>query len=339
MAMTGLFGGFTFDPEVFSQYMTENPTWNDRILASGVLVQDNTIMDLIGEKGNVATLPFYTPIDEFDSQALNNDGLTNNTPVEISGKKQTAMLIQRMKAWKAQDFTKELTGADPMTHIANSVASFYKQVRTRDLMSTIDAVLSLSGMENHVTDLSLSGEGTVSDDNKINDTTLIFAQQKAIGDSDANMGLLVMHSYIYAKYKAMGLVDYNKYTIANAVERDVELPTIGGFIPLVTDRFTVDASGTNPVYSTYMLGSGSVLTCDKTNYENAYYTDYDPETNAGVQKLYTKQGYVMHPNGFSINANKISKESPTTAELGTKGNWSLAFIEKNIKMGVIKSNG
>lgn len=339
MAMTGLFGGFTFDPEVFSQYMTENPTWNDRILASGVLVQDNTIMDLIGEKGNVATLPFYTPIDEFDSQALNNDGLTNNTPVEISGKKQTAMLIQRMKAWKAQDFTKELTGADPMTHIANSVASFYKQVRTRDLMSTIDAVLSLSGMENHVTDLSLSGEGTVSDDNKINDTTLIFAQQKAIGDSDANMGLLVMHSYIYAKYKAMGLVDYNKYTIANAVERDVELPTIGGFIPLVTDRFTVDASGTNPVYSTYMLGSGSVLTCDKTNYENAYYTDYDPETNAGVQKLYTKQGYVMHPNGFSINANKISKESPTTAELGTKGNWSLAFNEKNIKMGVIKSNG
>lgn len=339
MAMTGLFGGFTFDPEVFSQYMTENPTWNDRILASGVLVQDNTIMDLIGEKGNVATLPFYTPIDEFDSQALNNDGLTNNTPVEISGKKQTAMLIQRMKAWKAQDFTKELTGADPMTHIANSVASFYKQVRTRDLMSTIDAVLSLSGMENHVTDLSLSGEGTVSDDNKINDTTLIFAQQKAIGDSDANMGLLVMHSYIYAKYKAMGLVDYNKYTIANAVERDVELPTIGGFIPLVTDRFTVDASGTNPVYSTYMLGSGSVLTCDKTNYENAYYTDYDPETNAGIQKLYTKQGYVMHPNGFSINANKISKESPTTAELGTKGNWSLAFNEKNIKMGVIKSNG
>lgn len=339
MAMTGLFGGFSFDPEVFSQYMNENPTWNDRILASGVLVQDNTIMDLIGEKGNVATLPFYTPIDEFDSQALNNDGLTNNTPVEISGKKQTAMLIQRMKAWKAQDFTKELTGTDPMTHIANSVASFYKQVRTRDLMSTIDAVLSLSGMEKHVTDLSLSGEGTVSDDNKINDTTLIFAQQKAIGDSDANMGLLVMHSYIYAKYKAMGLVDYNKYTIANAVERDVELPTIGGFIPLVTDRFTVDASGTNPVYSTYMLGSGSVLTCDKTNYENAYYTDYDPETNAGIQKLYTKQGYVMHPNGFSINANKISKESPTNAELGTKGNWSLAFNEKNIKMGVIKSNG
>ena len=154
MPRTGTFGGFAFDPEVFSGYMAEQPTWNDAIINSGILVQDSTIMDLIGEKGNVATLPFYVPIDEAESQALNNDGETDNTPVEISGKKQTAMLIQRMKAWKAQDFTKELTGADPMTHVANSVAGFYRQTRVRDLMAIIDAVLSLKGMENHITDLS-----------------------------------------------------------------------------------------------------------------------------------------------------------------------------------------
>ena len=87
MPRTGLFGGFYFDPEEFSRYMTENPPWNDAIIASGVLAQDNTIMDLIGEKGNVATIPFYTPIDEQDSQALNNDGETDNTPVEITGKR------------------------------------------------------------------------------------------------------------------------------------------------------------------------------------------------------------------------------------------------------------
>lgn len=69
MAMTGTFGGFVFDPEVFSEYMAEQPTWNDRILASGILVQDNTIMDLIGDKGNVATLPFYVPIDAEEDPA------------------------------------------------------------------------------------------------------------------------------------------------------------------------------------------------------------------------------------------------------------------------------
>lgn len=334
MALTGTFGGFAFDPEVFSEYMTEQATWNDRIIASGILVQDNTIMSLIGEKGNVCTLPFYTPIDAEEDPALNNDGETNNTPTEVSGKKQTAMLIQRMKAWKANDFTKELTGAEPMTHIANSVSDYYKQVRTKDLMAIIDAVMGLTGMEDHVTDL------TAETDSKINETSLIYAQQKAIGDSADNMGLLVMHSYIYARYKAMGLVDYNKYTVTNAVEKSLELPTINGFIPLVSDRFTVDTTdASNPVYKTYMFGSGSVLTCDKTNYENPYYTDYDPETNAGVAKLYTKQGYVLHPNGVSIKADKIKKESPTNAELGTTANWSLAYNHKNVRMGVIKSKG
>lgn len=340
MARTGTFGGFSFDPEVFSGYMAEQPTWNDAIINSGILVQDSTIMDLIGEKGNVATLPFYVPIDEAESQALNNDGETDNTPVEISGKKQTAMLIQRMKAWKAQDFTKELTGADPMTHVANSVAGFYRQTRVRDLMSIVDATLSLSGMTDHITDLSEpTGTGAVTDENKVNATTLIYAKQKALGDSSDNMGLLFLHSYMYAKYQALGLVDYNKYTVTNALAGDVNLPSINGFIPIVSDRFTVDTSKTNPVYKTYMIGAGAFLTCDKTNYEDPYYADYDPETKAGIRKLYTKQGYVLHPNGFSIDQNKIAKESPTNTELGAKANWSLVYNHKNIRMGVIKSNG
>lgn len=343
MPRTGAFGGFVFDPEVFSDYMSEQPTWNDRILASGILVQDDTIMDLIGSKGNVATLPFYVPIDADEDPALNNDGETDNTPSEISGKKQTCMLIQRMKAWKAQDFTKELTGAEPMTHVANSVAGYYRQVRAKDLMTTVDAVLSLDKMANHITDIAAvkptTGDISITDANRVDETTLIFAQQKAIGDSADTMGLLFLHSYIYARYKAMGLVDYNKYTINNAMERNIELPTINGFIPFVSDRFTVDTSGDAVVYKTYMIGSGSVLTCDKTNYEDPYYADYDPETKAGIRKLYTKQGYVMHPNGFSIDSTKIAKESPTNAELGKKANWSLAFNEKNIRMGMIKSNG
>nr|WP_295301086.1 hypothetical protein [uncultured Blautia sp.] len=340
MPRTGTFGGFAFDPEVFSGYMAEQPTWNDAIINSGILVQDSTIMDLIGEKGNVATLPFYVPIDEAESQALNNDGETDNTPVEISGKKQTAMLIQRMKAWKAQDFTKELTGADPMTHVANSVAGFYRQTRVRDLMAIVDAVLSLKGMENHITDLSeQTGTGAVTDTNKVDETTLIFAQQKALGDSSEKMGLLFLHSYMYAKYKALGLVDYNKYTVTNALAGDVNLPSIGGFIPVVSDRFTADTSKQNVVYKTYMIGAGSILTCPKNNYEDPYYADYDPETKAGIRKLYTKQGYVLHPNGFSIAQDKVAKESPTNAELGNKANWSLVYNQKNIRMGMIKSNG
>ena len=104
MPRTGNFGGFEFDEEVFAGMMQEADYWTTPILASGIVQQDSSIMDLIGEHGNVATIPIYKPIDANESgmEALNNDGLTDNTPVEISGDKQTCMLIQRMKAFKAK---------------------------------------------------------------------------------------------------------------------------------------------------------------------------------------------------------------------------------------------
>jgi len=105
----------------------------------------------------------------------------------------------------------------------------------------------------------------------------------------------------------------------------------------VTDRFTVTGTSTDAVYNTYLFGEGAFLSCDKKNYENQYTTNYDPETSAGTDKFYTKQGKVLHPNGLSLAVDNIVKESPTLAELGKSANYSLKFNDKNVKMGLIKS--
>lgn len=165
MARTGNFGGFAFDEEVFTGMMQEADYWTTPIIASGIVQQDSSIMDLIGEHGNVATIPIYKPIDANESgmEALNNDGETNNTPVEISGDKQTCMLIQRMKAFKAKDFTKELTGADPMTLIRNKIAGYYGQVWEKELMNIAQAVLAVAALSDHVLDLTKNTKTMVND--------------------------------------------------------------------------------------------------------------------------------------------------------------------------------
>lgn len=338
MPRTGTFGGFAFDPEVFAEYMAEQPTWSNAIIASGILQEDATIMDLIGSRGNVATLPFYKAMDIADYEPYNNDGNTDNVPKEIIGGKQTAMLIQRMMAWKAKDFTKELTGANPMQHIANSVNNYYQQVWEAELMNIVNAVMKLEDMATHVMDISTTGD-TVENANKIDETTMIFAQQKALGDAAGNFGIAIMHSMILARYKALGLVEYAKYNEANGLTKEVNLPTINGLIVVPSDRHTVDTSGAFPKYITTIVGRGAILTAPKNNYEEPYYVDYDPETDAGVEKLYTKAGRVLHPNGFNLDVTAISGESPTKAELGTSENWELAFDQKNIRIGQIISNG
>lgn len=341
MARTGTFGGFAFDPEVFTQMMAEAEYWNNPILASGVVREDASIMKAIGDTGNVATLPFYTPINIFDSgmAALNNDGKTDNTPVEIAGSKQTCMLIQRMKAFKAKDFTQELTGAKPIDHIKSKVQNYYTQVWENELMNILAAVLTLDAMADHVTDLSVT-EGSITDANKIDETTAIDAEEAALGDMAGSLGLMVMHSKIFANYQKRQLVEYEKYTVGNAIKHDITLPTINGKVVLRTNQHTVDTSVAGfPVYKTYLLGAGAFLGATKSNYNEPYYVNYDPETSAGVEMLYTKQGKVLHPNGFSLAVDDIANDSPTLAELGKKENWALKFNHKNIKLGLIKSNG
>ena len=341
MARTGLFGGFYFDEEVFTDMMAEAEYWSNPILASGVIRNDQSIMDAIGAKGNVATMPIYTPLNIHDSNmgALNNDGMTDNTPVEISGSKQTLMLIQRMKAFKAKDFTKELTGADPISRIKASVQGYYTQVWENELMNIAQAVMGVSALSDHVTDLSIT-TGAIADANKINETTLIDAEQAALGDMAGGLGLVVMHSKIFAVYKKLALVEYDKYVVNGAIKQEINLPIIGGKHVLVTDYYTLDATTTGfPVYKTYLFGEGAFLSADKTNYENQYTTNYDPQTAAGTDLFYTKQGKVLHPNGLSLAVDSIAKESPTFAELGTAANYSLKFNHKNVKIGLIKSNG
>lgn len=341
MAREGLFGGFHFDEEVFTQMMKEQDFIKNEIIASGVVAKDASIMEAIGERGNVATIPIYKSFSVHDASmsALNNDGETNNTPVDITGDKQTCMLIQRMKAFKAKDFTAELTGAEPLDHIRKKLANYYAGVWENELMNIVNAVLGISELSSHVTDLSVTS-GTVEAKNKIDDTTLIDAEQAALGDMAGGMGLIVMHSKIFAQYKKLQLVEYDKFTVGDAIKREVILPHIGGKIPLVTDYYTIDKTApTHPVYKTFLLGEGAFLTCDKTNYKKQYTTNYDAEKAAGTDMLFTKQGKVLHPNGVSLAVDNIAKESPTFAELGNSENWSLKFNHKNVRMGVIKSNG
>lgn len=331
MPRTGNFGGFEFDEEVFTGMMQEEDYWKNPILASGIVQQDDSIMDLIGEEGNVATIPIYKPLDANESgmEALNNDGETNNTPVEISGNKQTCMMIQRMKAFKAKDFTKELTGADPMTQIKNKIAGYYQQVWENEMMNIAKAVLGVTALKEHVLDLG---------EKAIDAGSVYDIGQAALGDMADGLGLMVMHSMIYKEYQKMGMVDFDKYVIGEVIQKEVTLPTIAGKHVLVTDRYTSNGlTGTNAVYSTFLFGEGAFLSCDKKNYEKQYTTNYDPETAAGIDKFYTKQGKVLHPNGLSLAVDNIEKESPTLAELGTSSNYALKFNTKNVKMGLIKS--
>ena len=135
-------------------------------------------------------------------------------PTEISGGKQSWIRIDRMKAWKATELTRELTAADPMAAVARNTGRYWRMYKQGLLVKLVNAALNATGLESHTLTVKSGG---------VTANQLIDVQQSALGDFSGKFGLLVIHSKIMAEYKKMGLLNYNKYTITNVLEKEVSL--------------------------------------------------------------------------------------------------------------------
>lgn len=322
---TGLFGGYPFDPEVYASFVDQEPTFQDSIIASQIVASDQAMAATLANGGTVGTTRFYNPLDPDESAPLVRDGATDNTPVETAGGKQSYIRINRMKAWKALQLTRELTGADPMAAVARSTGMYWRMYNQSLMVKSAKAVLGLAGLASHV---ATATKGVTA-------ALVIDGQQAALGEFANKFGLYVMHSKIFAEYQKLGLVDYNKYTITNVLQREVELPTINGLIVVVNDRGTYDGTTRgSEKYFSYLFGQGSILTATP-RVITPDYTDYDPKLGGGTDVLYNNRSLILHPNGVSFVADKIAGETPTDAEFTASANWELRFKHQNVRIGEI----
>lgn len=340
MTVTGTFGGFYFDPDVFTDYIQEADPVHTSIINSGVLRVAPEISAVLTDKNNVFTVPNYTPLT---GEAKNYDGETNNAPVEVAAAKQTGMAFRRMAAWKDQDFTRELTGADPLGDVARKVAYYQQKNNQKDLLSVIDGVLTVDDMSSHVKDITVdNGDGTSATptaENRLSADTFLDAAQEALGDNFDDLTMVAMHSRVYTNLLKLQLVN-NIATTPDAYSRGVQFGLLlNKYLVMVDDSLTTGAKDGVATYTTYLLGEGAIATARNVRIDRPNYVDYDPESNGGVNKLYTKWGMAMHPLGMSLDVSKIAKNSPTRVELGTKANWTKVWDDKNIKLAKIVSNG
>ena len=336
MARTGLFGGFSFDPEVFTGYISERDPINPQLINSGVVIPaPANVANSLANENNVVTIRFYQP---FSGDALNYDGETDNTPVTLSGSKMTAMAYRRMKAWTEQDYTHELTGANDLSNMARSIGSYQAKENQKTLLSIFKALEGVTAFSAHVNDIALTSAGTVGDINKLGADNAIVAMQEALGDHMEEFQLWFMHSAVYTDLVRQGFA--NDVVIKSGKMDESPFPRYFLGKPVIIDDSATAISNVTTGktdYHTYLCGTGLIMTAP-VRIDVPNYVEYDAEDNGGVTKLYTKWGRLLHPYGFSFDADAVSKESPTNAELGTSANWSMKYDTKNIPLVAFVSN-
>lgn len=345
--MPGTIFGIPFDDELFLQMWNEAPDpYLTAMLDSGAVVEDPTIAGMINNNGNIYTIPFYNILDGDDQ---NYDGQTDITVSEVGGGSQTGVVYGRAKGFFARNFTAELSGADPMGHITNSISRYWQKKRQKRLIGIAGAVFGITGSSGYAKSWGNNHTMNLGSDTatarKIEETDLNNLATLACGDHKDQFGLAIMHSNVANTLENKQLLEYWKYTDKNGIQRRMNIASVNGFTAIIDDGVpceVVGGSGANKdlyQYTTYLFGNG-VFRTSKGRVDVPVEANRDAKKNGGQDELITRMRETIHPNGFSFKVPTSGwTQSPTDEQLFNTANWSIKFDPKAIPMARLITNG
>ncbi len=308
-----------FNSEVFGKYLETVP-WvkQNALLKAGVLRPRPDLKAMFNEQtgGNFISLPMTGLIG---GAALNYDGATNITATSLETFLQSMIVVGRAKAWEEKDFSFDITGHDFMAEIAKQVAGYWDDIDQITILKTLEGIFGVTANSfstSHTLDITGAATKTVGA------TTLNDAAQQAAGANKAMFKVAIMHSVAATNLENLQVLQYWKETDANGVQKPTGLASWNGRTVLIDDDVPVDTSGTNPKYTTYLLGEGAFDYCDcgaKVPYE----VYRDPTTVGGKDMLITRQRKIFAPKGFSFVQPSTAIVSPTEAQLATAARWTV----------------
>ena len=349
------FNSKSFNPQAFGAYIKRIPNVKKNELARCGAVGSNSAARkaLSSQTGSLyARVPYFGRIDGSTSQ--NNDGATDIVSNNTTTFEQGLITASRMDAWTERSFAGNISGGvDFMDNVAAQIAEYKLDVKQRMLLAILEGVFSMKTdgdsvaakaaaefLDKHVYDIS-ENDG---EDALVNVDTLNKAIQQACGDNKSLFKLAIMNSAVAARLEDLKLIKFMSQTDENGIERELEMGTWNGRLVLVDDNMPVDDSGDEPVYTTYVLGEGSII-LDNIGDNVPYEMNRDPKTNGGQDTLYVRDRYICGVNGISFEKPASITASAKNSDLSDGANWQIinngaeAVPHKSIAVCKIISKG
>lgn len=327
------FDSKSFNPQAFGAYVERIPNVKKSELAGSGAVGgcENAKNALSGQTGSLyCRIPYSDRISGSTSQ--NNDGNTDIVSSGTSSYEQGLVVASRMDSWTERSFSRNITaGVDFMDAVAGQIGDYKQQVKQSILLSMLKGIFSMEidgtdfkskaakeFIEKHTYDIS-ANEGTES---LVRADSLNRAVQKACGDNKSAFSLVIMHSEVATNLESLRLLKYLTHTDKDGITRDLAMGSWNGRTVLVDDGMPVTETKDGSVYTTYVLGRGSVI-LDNIGDFVPYEMSRDARTNGGEDTLYVRDRYICGVDGISFEKPESLTGSASNADLAEGGNWCI----------------
>lgn len=359
-----------FEPDVFTQNLTERIMTRSKLWRAGVLANDADLDSLSIYGGREVTVPFWKPITLGEAQTLSDSA--DITVSNITMGSQVAHVLARAQAWGNTDLSKAFNNrrGDPLAAIQTMVADYWANEQQTALLYMLRGVFGTSGAltATHSFDYETTAGDVAAGIGLSLDPIGANSAKSLLGDNlDAWMNAVILiHPDVYYRLENLGYIKKVPVAVgqeldtgaqaADVVSQYVEYDFSAGLNPAEIDMFAgmqviVDAANgitkvagttSGSAYTSYMIKRGAIAYGNATAPNPVEY-ERKPLVNGGTDVLVNRMHYIVHPYGMSFSASggsALAGATPTNAELATVAKWSKVFTDnRNIEIVRIRTNG
>jgi len=330
-------------PEVYASYTAVNGPEKTAFFDSGVAVRNTALGGLFASGGRIAELPFWKDLDASDEP---NYGTDNPADVAVPAKVTTGVQIARLaslnQAYSSADLTSELAGSDPMLQIRNRFGTYWMRQWQRRVIASLQGVTADNiandggDMVNSIAATTNAGVGAGTLFSRAAFTTTAFTS----GDNYDDYVAIAVHSVVYKR-----MIDNDDIDFIPDSQGSMTATFMGRRV-IVDDGlpFTpaVGAGGSDAAarYTSYLFGSG-LIGYDEGTPKNpvAIQREESQGNGAGVESLFERKSWVIHPLGTSFLSATLTTGNATLAQLRLAANWNRVVERKNIPFAALVTNG
>lgn len=328
----------TIVPEVFSAYMLKETMYTSAFYQTGVMRPDADLGRKLAGGGRTFNVPFWKDLADDESDPASDDPDSHAVPGGIQTAKDVALRQVRTRGWSTANLVAELAGDDPMKRIKERVNSYWGRQFDKIAIATWRGVIAdniANDGGDMVKNISMDTVGTPGASNLINAEAVMDAAQ-TMGDEKQTLNLIVMHSVVNTRLAKQDLIDFRPDSTGKGW-----LSYYMGYRVLVSDQTPVIQGANQLLYHTYLFGPNAMGWAESAV---AKPVEVESKPSAGdgmgVETLWTRRQFALHPYGIKFTDNAVGGEFPTNAELMLATNWDRVYAErKQIPAAVLISNG
>ncbi len=325
-------------PEVFSSYMSKDTMTSMALYQAGVLRADGDLAGKLAGGGLLFKVPFWKDLDDTESDPGSDDPDSHATPGNLTSGTDIARRQFRTRGWSTANLTQELAGSDPMRHISSRTGAYWGRQFDDIAIASVRGVFADNAANDSgdmINDDGTDSGGAVAAGELFNAEGLMDTAQ-TMGDAKKSLKLIVMHSVVHTRLAKNDLIDFRPDS-----EGKIWHDYYEGFRIHVSDKVTTVVGANRTKYHTYLFGADAIGWAESPPAKPvAVEEDESAGDGAGIETLWTRRQFAIHPYGVKWTESSVAGEFPTNAELRLAANWDRVYAErKQIPMALYVTNG